>query len=115
MKLLLAVFLLAETWNGYLVDAGCFASQERNVNPFDGNFNTNHDRGYEVRVCRPSATTRSFTLVGSDGAVFELDSAGNQKAAELVRQTGRQQVFSVTVTGEKHKDTVTLDSISVTR
>ena len=107
--------VFAETWTGYLVDAKCYASQERNVNPFDSNFNTNHDRGYEVRVCRPSAKTSTFAVVDPDGVSFELDSAGNQKAAELVRQTGKKSVFGVTVTGELHKDTVSVDSISVAR
>jgi hypothetical protein len=66
-------------------------------------------------VCRPSAKTSTFAVVDPDGVSFELDSAGNQKAAELVRQTGRRPIFSVTVTGEKHKDTVKVDSISVAR
>jgi hypothetical protein len=122
LAMLLAVFLClcaapvyAETWKGYLVDARCYSSQERNVNPFDPNFNTNHDRGYEVRVCRPSAKTRSFAVVDFDGVSFELDPSGNGKAADLIRQAPKESVISVTLTGEKHKDTVRVDSISLAR
>jgi hypothetical protein len=103
----------AETWTGYLVDAKCYASQERNVNPFDPNFDTNHDRGYEVRVCQPGAKTKSFTIVQSDGVSFELDPSGNGKAADLIRQTSKESVIRVTVTGEKHKGIVRVDSISL--
>ena len=113
--MLLAVFLFAETWSGYLVDAKCYASQERNVNPFDSNFNTNHDRGYEIRVCRPSAKTTSFTVVARDGSSFELDPSGNDKLADLIRQAAKEPDIAVTVTGEKHKDTVKVNSITLTR
>jgi hypothetical protein len=120
--ILLAVFLFggsiplfSETWSGYLVDSKCYASQERNVNPFDSNFNTNHDRGYEIRVCQPNAKTKSFTVVDSDGVSFELDPSGNEKAANLIRQAPKKPVISVTVTGKKHEDTVAVDSISLAR
>jgi hypothetical protein len=112
---LLSVPAFAETWTGYLVDAKCYASEERNVNPFDSNFNTNHDRGYEIRVCQPSAKTRSFTVVDSDGVSFELDPSGNGKAADVVRQAGKTSMLSVTITGQKHKDTVSVTSISPVR
>jgi hypothetical protein len=105
----------AENWTGYLVDARCYSSQERNVNPFDPTFNTNHDRGYEIRVCRPSAKTRSFAVVDSDGVSFELDPSGNEKAADLIRRAPKESVISVTVTGTKHKDTVRVDSIYLAR
>ena len=113
--MLLAIFLFAETWSGYLVDARCYASQERNVNPFDGNFNTNHNRGYEIRVCRPSTKTKSFVVVNSDGSSFELAPSGNAKAAALIQRAPKEPDIAVTVTGEKHKEGVTADSITLAR
>jgi hypothetical protein len=105
-----------ETWTGYLVDSKCYASQERNVNPFDPTFNTNHDRGYEIRVCQPNAKTKAFAVVDADGVSFQLDHLGNEKAFDLIRQEGlKKPVVSVTVTGEKQKDKVKVDSISPVR
>ena len=105
-----------ETWTGYLVDAKCYASEERNVNPFDPTFDTNHDRGYEVRVCQPTAKTKSFTVVDSDGVSFELDPSGNTRAASLIRQgTSKKSVITVTLTGEKQEHRVKVDSISLAR
>jgi hypothetical protein len=108
-----SVPVLAESWTGALVDSNCYASEEGNVNPFDPPFNVNHDRGFEIRACRPSARTKSFAVVDSDGQSFKLDPSGNAKAAELVRQAGKKSRLDVMVTGEKHKDTVRVNSISL--
>jgi hypothetical protein len=107
-----AATLFAETWTGYLVDSKCYAAEERNVNPHDPTFNTNHDRGYQVLFCRPKARTTSFAIVDYDGYSFELDAPGNTKAANLVRQTKGKGALKVKVTGEKQKQTLIVDSIS---
>jgi hypothetical protein len=107
--------VFAESWTGDLVDSRCYTSQENNVNPFDPVSNVNHDRGYEIVVCRPNARTQSFTVVDSDGRSFQLDSSGNSKVADLVRQADKKSRLLVTVTGEKHKDAVTVDSIALAK
>src|SRR5262245_41983543 len=113
----LAIF--AESWTGDLVDSRCYESEENNVNPFDPPNHVNHDRGYEIRVCRPSARTKSFAIVDHDGRTFQVDPSANGKVAELVRQTDKKSRLLVTVMGrltsEKHKETVTVDSISLAK
>jgi len=106
---------LTENWTGYLVDANCYASEERNVNPFAASFDANHDRAYEIRVCRPKARTRKFAVVDVNGKSFELDPSGNAKAADLIRKIGQKRLLNVTVTGDRHDHTVTVDSISLAK
>jgi ribosomal protein S17 len=106
---------LAENWTGYLVDANCYASEERNVNPFAPSFDANHDRAYEIRVCRPKIRTRKFAVVNANGQSFQLDSSGNVKAADFVRRTGEKRLLNVTVTGDRHEKTVTVESISLAK
>jgi len=106
---------LAESWTGYLVDARCYASEERNVNPFAASFDANHDRGYQIRVCRPKVGTRKFAVVDSNGQSFQLDPSGNAKAADFVRRIGEKRLLNVTVTGQRHEQTVTVESISLAK
>jgi ribosomal protein S17 len=109
-----APFAFSESWKGALVDADCYAREERNVNPFDPPFYANHDRGFSIRACRPSAKTKSFTVVDSDGQTLALDAAGNAKAADLVRRSAtKSRMLTVTITGEKTEKTVRVDSISL--
>jgi len=106
----------AGNWSGVLVDSKCYDTEERNVNPFDGSTDVDHDRGLEIRICRPSAHTKSFSVVKKeDGVSFRLDAAGNAKAASLVRKAGKKTYFVVTVTGEMSKGTAKVDSISMIR
>jgi hypothetical protein len=44
-----------------------------------------------------------------------LDTAGNAKAADLVRNSGKKSLFFVTVAGAMNGNTVTVDSISMAR
>jgi hypothetical protein len=116
---LVTVPVLAESWTGDLVDSRCYESEENNVNAFDPPNHVNHDRGYEIRVCRPHARTKSFAVVDNDGRTFQLDPSGNDKVAELVRQTDKKSRLLVTVTGavtrQKHKKIVSVDSISLAK
>lgn len=106
---------LAESWTGYLVDAKCYASEERNVNPFAPSFDANHDRAYEIRVCRPKVRTRKFAVVDVNGQSVDLDASGNAKAADFVRQIGEKRLLNVTVTGDRRDHTVTVESISLAK
>ena len=106
---------LAENWTGYLVDAKCYASEERNVNPFAASFDANHDRAYEIRVCRPKVRTRKFAVVDANGHSFELDSKGNEKAADFIQRIGEKRLLNVTVSGDRRDHTVTVESISLAK
>lgn len=105
----------AGTWSGTLVDSKCFYSEERNVNPTDTMTFVDRDMNQEIRFCSPSTRTRSFVVVQHDGLSFRLDSAGDAKAAELVRNTGKKSRFFVVITGESGKDTIRVDSIATAR
>ena len=103
----------ASTWTGYLVDSKCYASEQSNISPFDASISVNNDRGYQVRVCRPDASTTRFALIDNDGQNLKLDASGNAKAADLIRQTGKKSYLLIMVTGEKNEHTVKVDSISL--
>ena len=97
------------------MDSKCYATEERNVNPTDTMTAVDRDVNLGIRYCSPKEKTKLFALVQSDGSTFNLDSAGNAKAAELVGTTGKRPRFAVAVTGEMNKNTIHVDSISMAR
>jgi hypothetical protein len=105
----------AGTWSGALVDSKCWGYEEANVNPSDTQTYVDRDRNTEIRYCAPSAKTKSFAVVQSDGTSLRLDSAGDVQAAELVRKTGKKARFAVAVTGEMSRQTIKVDTISMAR
>lgn len=112
---LVAVPSVAGSWTGYLVDSRCYDISEQNVNPWDTLSNVDRDKDLEIRLCSPNAKTRSFAVVQSDWQSVKLDSAGNAKAADLVRKIGKKSEFLVNVTGEKGKATIEVDAISLAK
>ena len=102
----------ATAWSGFLVDAKCYESMERNVNPFDP---VNRDRGEEVLYCAPKPKTKVFSVVAPDGSSFKLDAAGDEKAADLVRDAGKRDHYRVGVTGEKNWGIFRVNSIVLAR
>ena len=100
------------TWSGFLVNSSCYEALERNTDPWDTSTYVDRDRDREVRYCSPNVKTKSFTLVDHDGLSHKLDPAGNVKAAEAVRQTGKKVPMEVKVAGLQDKDTIQVDSIS---
>jgi len=109
MGALLSTRAFAGSWSGMLVDSGCYEMEERNVTLKAEE--VNHDRDFEIRQCAPKAMSKSFAVVQQSGEMFKLDSAGNAKAAELVRKTEKKSALRVTVSGEMSKATVKVDSI----
>jgi hypothetical protein len=57
---------LAESWTGRLVDSNCYQQQK------------------SVTACNPSTSTSTFALIVS-GKAYQLDSAGNTKAAQALQ------------------------------
>jgi len=89
----------AANWSGFLVDSKCYNAEERNRNPTDTS-SVDRDGDYEVRYCHPNPKTKIFALVLPDWSSLRLDSSSGAKAADLVRATGKQRYFAVTVTGD---------------
>lgn len=96
---------------GALVDAGCFAAEQRNVNPTDTMTAVDQDVNSEIRYCSPRAKTKAFALVEPDNSVLRLDAAGNAKAADLMRGERKAQVVRVVVNGTEKKDTIAVASL----
>ncbi len=93
------------------MDARCFQSAQDNHNVSDSP--VLQDVGLEIRLCSPKAKTHSFAIVRADGATLTLDSTGNAKAAELVRQGVKKSPRYVTVNGEMDKkNTIAVNSIT---
>jgi hypothetical protein len=110
-----AMLCLAGSWSGYLVDSTCYAAEERNVNPTDTLTNVDRDGYREIRYCSPNKKTKSFALLQPDGSSFNLDMAGNAKAAELVRKTGKRSPLVVVIGGEMAGKAIHVGSISTVR
>jgi len=106
-----AMLGFAGSWSGSLVDSNCYASEERNANK--NTTTVDRDMSAVVRYCSPNAHMRDFAIVLPDWDGHKLDSAGNAKAAELVRNTRRRSVFEVTLTGDLTKDSIAVTSISL--
>jgi hypothetical protein len=103
----------AGSWSGVLVDSRCWDSEENNTRATS--IYVDRDGNLEIRLCSPGAKTKSFAVVLTDGLNLKLDAAGNAKAAELIRETGKKVPATVLITGETSKDTIKVDSISMAR
>lgn len=118
---LAALFYLASalgfgaTWSGWLVDAKCYANLERNKSPTDTLNYVDRNKNAELVYCTPKAKTKSFALVDRNGLSYDLDAAGNAKAAELFRTAGAKANGEVRITGEATANAVKVDSISLGR
>ena len=102
----------AETRSGMsLVDSRCWDFEENNTKSIS--IYVDRDRNMEIRACSPKAKTKSFAVVLPDGLTLTLDAAGNAKAAELIQKVGKAFPVTVGVTGEKNRNTIKADSISI--
>ena len=110
---LASTLCFAESWSGALVRAKCYNSEERNVNLDSLGSYIDRDKNMEIRSCYPKPKTGSFAVVLENGLSFRLDPAGNAKAAELVRRIGKKSLFLVAVTGERNRNKVKVNSISM--
>ena len=105
----------AGDWTGFLVDSGCYAALERNVNPGDANPHLDSDMNYEIRYCSPGPKTRNFALVRSDWNSISFDDAGNAKAGRLMQGGGKRHFFWVAVHGEPDRNRIRVDTITPAR
>ena len=109
---LAAGLAFAESWSGTLVDAKCFAAEQRNSGPKDTLIYVDRDVNLEVRYCHPTAKTKTFGIVQPGGVLMNLDAAGNAKAADLVRQAGKTESLWVQVNGRQNRNTIDMNSLS---
>jgi hypothetical protein len=103
----------ARSWSGVLVDAGCYQTEERNINANDTTFDVDHDRDWEIRQCLPTAKTKEFVLVDRSGQSVKLDAEGNARAGAMLPKTGKKSRVYVIIRGELEKNYVKVESIAI--
>ncbi len=77
---LTAGLALAEDWTGRLIDASCYAQNQK------------------AKPCDASGATSSF-LLDVDGKVYKLDAAGNAKAADALKNRADRTAPGATAGG----------------
>ncbi len=110
---LLPASSFADSWLGVLVDAKCFAFEERNVGPTDTMTFVDRNLARELRYCSPSTKTKTFSIVERDGTTLRLNAEGNDKALDLLARSEKKDPLIVVVTGERDKNIIKVTSISV--
>jgi hypothetical protein len=108
-----AAVLAAENRSGYLVDYRCYQIASGNVGAGSTHADTHMDS--HVRQCPPNGKTKSFGLVQFDWKVYELTSAGDAKAAELVRNAGKQRMYVVNTIGSIEAGLLNVDSVAIAK
>jgi hypothetical protein len=106
--------LATGNFSGYMVDSNCYESTQRNTNQWPTP-TVELDMNWDIKFCAPKTTTKSFGLVQQDWKIFRFDSGGNAKAAELVRNTEKQEVYLVALAGAMDKNILRVDSISMAK
>jgi hypothetical protein len=97
-----SLLCLAESWSGKVVDAACKDQAAAAPAPAPA-----------ANACEPTASTVSFGIELSDGKVLKLDSAGNSKAAEAVKNNAGKSSLQATVTGSMEGQTVKVETIDI--
>jgi hypothetical protein len=96
----------AESFNGTLIDASCYAQQAQQASP---------------QTCAPTSSTTSFALQVS-GKVYALDSDGNSKAAAAMKNRADRSAnpgaaaptqVTAKVTGKREGETIKVETIDV--
>jgi hypothetical protein len=100
-----SVLCLAETWSGKVVDAACKDQAAAPSAP-------GAQPGSPVaNACEPTASTVAFGIELQDGKVLKLDSTGNAKAAEAIKNNAGKPAPQATVTGSMDGQTLKVESI----
>lgn len=99
-------------FSGYMVDVNCYETLQRNTNQWPTP-TVELDMDWDIKFCAPITTTKSFGLVKQDWTILRFDSDGNAKAADLVHNTEKQEVYLVALAGAMNKNILRVDSISM--
>jgi hypothetical protein len=97
---LLTIFpamMLAETWNGTLVDAMC----------------KKQDLASHTTKCAISCAKSGYGLVLADGKFVKFDEAGNAKALAALKATNKEKELKAKVTGTLDGDSVQVESVEL--
>ena len=84
LPLAFATMALGASWSGKLIDADCYAKQQK------------------ATGCEATSSTTAFAL-DSSGKVYKLDAAGNQKAATAMKNRADRSTGSSSTTGASSK------------
>ena len=103
-----SLLCLAETWSGKVVDAAC--KDQAAAAPAPGSAQPSSPA---ANACEPTASTVSFGIELSDGKVLKLDSTGNTKAAEAMKNNAGKSSLQATVTGSMDGQTVKVETIDI--
>jgi hypothetical protein len=106
---LTGISAMAETWAGKLVNSDCYSSHT-NTNAIESH-PASSDMNLRIRQCRPGTSDSTFSIVDSHGKVVPLDSSTNEKVIDLLKQTGRKDMYRVTVTGQMTQNAVRVETI----
>jgi hypothetical protein len=92
----------ASSWTGYLIDNACAAK------------NTTDDKvkAHTVSCSLMDPCVKSGYAIYSDGKLYKLDKAGNDKALALLKATSSKTSVQVKVEGTLSGDTIKVKNIS---
>jgi hypothetical protein len=103
----------AGAWQGFLVNSKCYVSELQDVNPTYTLGSIGRDMDLILKLCVPTAKTKSFGLVQRDWTMIPFGPDGDVKAAQFVRTTGKRQVYVVDVTGTMDKKALKVNAIAL--
>lgn len=113
------------TWTGTLVDAGCQTSQTAHRESTETTHPDEHTTRTTTRTsntytteCPVTTSTTSFGLMTPEGQYVNFDQPSNTRVIEVLKRNkdwsramANHQPVKVTVVGNKHGDTVVVESI----
>ena len=105
-----SVLCLAETWSGKVIDAAC---KDQAAAPAAPAAQGAQPSTPAANACEPTASTVAFGIELSDGKVLKLDSTGNTKAAEAMKNNAGKSSLQATVTGSMEGQTVKVETIDI--
>jgi len=105
LLMLLSSLSFAGTWSGYLVDSRCYTSLQNNVSA--DTTTVSRDMRFGLQLCGATHKTKRFAIVLNDWTVLKLDTAGNERAAAIVRNHSKgSALYCITVGGTRVKNTI---------
>jgi hypothetical protein len=107
-----SLLCLAETWSGKVVDAACKDQAAATPAPAPAPESAQPSSPV-ANACEPTASTVAFGIELSDGKVLKLDSTGNTKAAEAMKNNAGKSSLQATVTGSMDGQTVKVETIDI--
>jgi hypothetical protein len=112
LLILVSTLGFAGTWSGYLVDSRCYASLQNNVSA--DTTTVSRDMRYGLQLCGATHKTKRFAIVLNDWSVLKLDTAGNERAAAIVRNNSkRSALYCITVAGTRIKKTIVAGPVTL--